>query len=140
MSWYFQNSIFISDFIKDNIGFVYQITDKQNGKKYIGKKLLVTTVKKPPLKGKIRKRILTVETDWKSYYGSNEEIKEIVKNEGPERFHREILVLCKSKSELAYREAEMQFKYEVLLRDDYYNNFIGCKINGNNLKDLKYDE
>ena len=35
--WYYEGKEFTSDMIGDNIGFVYIITNKQNGMKYVGK-------------------------------------------------------------------------------------------------------
>lgn len=110
------------------IGFVYQITCP-DGKKYIGKKLWQTKRKLPPLKGKTRKRIKIVETDWRSYYGSNDVIKQLVEEKGENEFKREILYLCRSKGELGYLEAKVQFDYEVLLKpEEYHNGIIQCKI------------
>ena len=39
-------------------GFVYLITNTVDGKKYIGKKQIEKKTKRPPLKGKKRKRII----------------------------------------------------------------------------------
>jgi hypothetical protein len=117
------------------IGFVYEITDASNGKKYIGKKLLVGKRKLPPLKGKSRKRTKIVESDWQSYYGSSEAVKALVE-ERKHDFIRRIIHLCKTKGELSYLEAKEQFDREVLLTDDYYNEFIGVKINSAHIKGL----
>ena len=38
--------------IEDHIGFVYEITDTENGMMYIGKKKFWSKVTRPPLKGK----------------------------------------------------------------------------------------
>lgn len=134
MTWYYNGEPFTSEMIGDNIGFVYCITDTRNGLKYLGKKGLVTKRKMPPLKGKKRRRIKIVETDWQSYYGSSETVKALVEEYGPDTFHREILHLCKSKGEMSYYEAKMQFETDCLLKpDEYYNEFIGCKINRRHL-------
>src|SRR5210317_701537 len=97
MTWYYNGEPFTSEMIEDNIGFVYCITDDRNGLKYIGKKGLISKRKMPPLKGKKRRRIKIIETDWQSYYGSSETVKALVEEYGRETFHREILRLCKSK-------------------------------------------
>ena len=132
-SWTYQGQPFTSDMIGDNIGFVYQITNLDNGKKYIGKKWFWSTKKLPPLKGKKRKRTVKKESDWQKYYGSSEEVKMLVEQLGAENFKREILRLCKTKGECTYFEAKYQFDFDVLLRDDYYNEFIGCKIHSKHL-------
>lgn len=133
--WLYENKEFTSEEIGDYIGFVYMVTDLSNGKKYIGKKLFVSTNRLPPLKGKTRKRVVKKESDWKKYYGSSEEIKLLV--EAGNSFKREILHLCKTRGEMSYMEAKLQFQYDVLLRDDFYNEFIGCKIHAKSVKGLK---
>ena len=133
MSWTYQGQPFTSDMIGDNIGFVYQITNLQNGKKYIGKKWFWSTKKLPPLKGKKRKRTVTKESDWIKYFGSSEEVRLLVEQHGEDNFQRDILRLCKTKGECTYYEAKLQFDFDVLLRDDYYNEFIGCKIHSKHL-------
>ena len=55
---------------EDCEAFVYLITNKKNGKKYVGKKLAKFKTTKPPLKGKKNKRRGTKESDWKTYWGS----------------------------------------------------------------------
>lgn len=117
------------------IGFVYEITDASNGKKYIGKKLLTSKKKLPPLKGKTRKRVKITQSDWEKYYGSSETVKTLVETRKSD-FNRKILYLCKTKGELSYMEAKEQFDREVLLSDDFYNEFIGVKIHSAHVKNL----
>ena len=135
--WYYKGEEFTSEMIEDYVGFVYLITDKSNDKKYVGKKLLTSKRKLPPLKGKTRRRTVVKETDWQKYYGSSEEVKLMVEEKGADNFYREIIYLCKSKGELGYLEAKYQFEHDVLLRDDYYNGIIQCKIHRNHVKSLK---
>ena len=125
--------------IDDNFGFVYEITDLDNGKKYIGKKWFWNTRKRPPLKGKTRKRIVKGESDWQDYFGASDEVKLLVEQSGRERFGREILHLCKNKGECTYFEAKIQFERDVLLSDEYYNEFIGCKIHSKHVSTLRDD-
>lgn len=135
--WFYNGEEFTSEMIGDYIGFVYVITDFSNNKKYVGKKLLVSKRKLPPLKGKTRKRSVIKETDWKTYYGSSDEVKMMVEQKGSENFRRDILHLCKTKGELSYLEAKEQFDRNVLLSDDYYNGIIQCKIHRSHVKSLK---
>lgn len=93
---------------------------------YIGKKLTKHRVNK-----KIR------ESDWRTYYGSSEQLLTDLKEMGDEVFNREILYLCKGKSVCSYVEMREQILRDVLLRDDYYNQFIGGKIHARNIKILK---
>jgi hypothetical protein len=120
----------------DWVGFVYLITDTSNDKMYVGKKNFWSTRKLPPLKGQKRRRTKKTESDWKDYYGSNEEVKMLVESDGGKRFKREILHLCATKGTMSYLEAKEQFDREVLLKDEYYNEFIGCKIHSKHVKNL----
>lgn len=136
--WLYEEKPFSSEDVDSNhIGFVYEITDKANGKKYIGKKKLISKRKKPPLKGQKRKRTVVTESDWNDYYGSSEELKALVIEFGADRFERRILRFCKTTAEMSYYEAKEQFDREVLLRpDEYYNAFIGLKVHRNHVKHL----
>ena len=131
MNWHYEGKEFVLDEHPDDIiGFVYIITNTQNNMKYIGKKLVRTTRKLPPLKGKKRRRTKIVETDWRDYYGSSDNVKQTLAESGPDIFTREILILCKSKGELSYLEAKEQFDRGVLLKpDEYYNDIIQLRIN-----------
>lgn len=135
--WYYRGKEFTSDDIGSHIGFVYIITDLSNNKKYIGKKKFQSKTRRPPLKGKTRKRTVIKESDWMDYYGSSEEVKSLVEEQGRENFHREILHLCNTLGEMSYLELDEQMKREVLLKDDYYNEFVGAKIHSNHVKNLK---
>lgn len=132
--WYFNNKKFESNDICNYIGYVYQIQDP-NGKKYIGKKKFFSTTKKSPLKGAKRKRTFVKESDWQNYYGSNEELKSLVVGREHE-YRRDILHLCNSLGEMSYVEAKIQFQYDVLLKDEFYNSFIGCKIHRKHVKNM----
>ena len=61
--WYYKGEEFTSEMIGEYIGFVYLITDKSNGMKYVGKKLLKSVRKLPPLKGYKRRRTVIKESD-----------------------------------------------------------------------------
>jgi len=137
--WLYNGEEFTSEMIGDYVGFVYIITDLTNGKKYVGKKTLQSKRKLPPLKGKTRRRTKIVESDWQTYYGSSDEVKQLVEDNGPESFKREILHLCKSKGEMSYLELKEQMDREVLLNDEYYNGIIQVKIHRNHVRSLKKD-
>jgi hypothetical protein len=127
--WIYENKVFTSEEISDNIGFVYEITDTENGMKYIGKKKFWSKVTRPPLKGKKNKRRSVKESDWKTYYSSSEKIKTLVEDTGGLRFERRIIRLCKSLGEMTYYEMKEQIIRDVLFKpDEYYNAFVGGKI------------
>lgn len=136
MTWYFEENEY-NETPDSYQGFVYRITELDSGKKYIGKKNFWKPKILPVTKTRKRKKRTIVESDWKKYYGSNAMVKELLETRGEIGFHREILHLCKTKGEMSYMEAKLQFKFDVLLSDDYYNEFIGCKIHSNHVSRLK---
>lgn len=109
------------------IGFVYLITNTVTNRKYIGKKNLFFS-KTKQVKGKKKK--YKAESDWKTYFGSNEELKNHVNIFGEDKFRREIIRFCKSKSEMNYYELREQMVNDVLLKEnEYYNSYVGTRIN-----------
>lgn len=135
--WTYNNKPFNSDMIEDYIGFVYEVYDTEAKMKYIGKKKFWSKVTKPPLKGKKNKRRSLKESDWKSYYGSSEEVKSLVENTGEWRFKRKIIRLCKTLGEMSYYEMKEQLDNDVLLKPKkYYNAFVGGKIHRKHLNHL----
>ena len=111
-------------------GFVYLITNKKTGQKYIGKKLAKFKTTKPPLKGKKNKRRGYKESDWKTYWGSSDRLNADVKALGEKNFTREILYLCRGRGEMSYIEAREQFDRRVLESDEYYNGIINVRVGG----------
>ena len=135
--WTYNNKPFDSDIIKDYVGFVYEVYDTQTEMKYIGKKKFWSRVTRPPLKGKKNKRRSLKESDWQSYYGSSEEVKQLVENTGEWRFKRKIIRLCKTAGEMSYYEMKEQIDNDVLLKpEEYYNAFVGGKIHRRHLGHL----
>ena len=88
MTWHKNNLIFepTEDELGKYVGFVYLITERDTGKKYIGKKFFWSKRRLPPLKGKSRKRTVVKESDWKDYYGSSEHLKTLVEQKGGEAY------------------------------------------------------
>ena len=132
----------IDDMPESTYGFIYLVTHLSTGKKYIGKKVIfferniligkreLTILKqerkaqgiggRTPLKKKVIK-----ESDWKSYYGSQKEIIDLVKQSKQEDFKREILQFVTSKKLLTYYECKYLFINEVLeTRNNYVNDNI----------------
>lgn len=133
--WLYEGREFMEDEINDYVGFVYRIKNLQSGRMYIGKKLFFSRLSKPPLKGKKRKRIIKKQSNWKEYYGSNEQLLEDVKSIGSDNFKREILRLCKTKGECNYYEAKLQFEFDVLKSMMYYNGHIDVRVHRTHLKE-----
>ena len=112
-------------------GFIYLITNTVSNKKYIGKKQMKSVKKLKPLKGKKNKRHFDVETDWKTYTSSSNDVNNDIEKIGKDKFTFEIIVFCNSKSSMAYKEAELQFQNRVLFTEDYYNGIINCRLGKN---------
>lgn len=134
-NWTYKGKEFIppnEEYLKEWQGFVYCITDP-SGKKYIGKKFFWRKKILPITKTRKKRKRVLVESDWKSYYGSNEELKSLV-SENAQGYKREILRLCKTKGECGYYELREQMLNDVLLKpDEYYNAFVGTKIHRNHV-------
>lgn len=130
MTWYYDDRYFTENDVPDDVvGFVYIIERIDNGRKYVGKKNLHRVVTRPPLKGKRRRRRSKKSSDWQDYYGSNDELLADVKNLGVDKFRREIVRLCRTKGEMSYHEARLQFDMGVLLSPErYYNSWIRVRV------------
>ena len=123
--WSYNNKPFSSADIGEYFGFVYLITNKSNGRRYIGRKYL-WQFRTP--KGKKRK--VKSESDWKNYYGSCPELKEDIDKLGRENFSRTILSLHKTKGKTNFEETRQLFNNNVLTEaldsgtPAYYNSNI----------------
>ena len=135
MQWIYNNEPVI-ELPNECVGFVYLITNTENGRMYVGKKLSrfkTTRYKMHTQKNgkKIRKKIRgAVASDWMDYYGSSDQLTRDIESLGRDRFRREILYYCKSKAELNYIEAREQFARKVLESAQYYNGHIRVRVHG----------
>ena len=104
----------ISQFPQNTYGFVY------NRKTKLGKKELAQyegmVGRKPSFK------MVTKESNWKKYYGSNKSLLELVKNDPPTNFRRDILILAPTKKLLTYQETKFLFVFRVLEEPEMYFN------------------
>ena len=138
MTWT-HNGAIVEVLPEDCIGFVYLITNTSSGRKYIGKKLAkfsktsYKVVKQKNGEKKKKKIKSKVESDWQTYYGSNDMLNEDVNNLGKDKFTREILFYCKSKAQCSYIEAREQFTHRVLESTDYYNGQISVRVHGSHI-------
>ena len=139
-NWIYQNQEVdtVSDFPDNTYGFVYSITHLPTRKRYIGKKILFFTrkvklTKKDLLeyKGVIGRRpsykLAIKESDWKTYWGSNKEMLELIKSEPAENWERQILESAPNKKLLTYYETKYQMVYQVLEKPDEFwtDNILG---------------
>ncbi len=124
----------IEDLPEGTFGFVYRTRYIPTDQCYIGKKQLIYNLKKklgkkekalwegkgrPPVYKRVEK-----ESDWKTYYGSHTEVKKLLKEEGEDKFIREILELAFEKKRLTYLENKYLFTLEVLENKRYFNDNI----------------
>jgi len=132
MTWYYQDKE-LNDTPDDYFGFVYLITNLNNGMKYVGKKLFHST-RRIKQKNTTRRKVVTKDSDWRDYYGSNKVLLEDISRMGDNiNVKREILHLCKTRGECSYKEAEEQFSRNVLMDDTYYNDWIIVKVHKKHL-------
>jgi hypothetical protein len=132
MSWFFLNTTdeFTEEHIGEAFGFVYMITHLKTGRKYIGKKFF-TKSKTKQVKGK--KKRSRVSSDWKTYWGSNKKLQEEVKENGVDQYIREILHLCKTRSECSYWENWEIFTRHALMLESYYNEWTSVRVRKDHL-------
>jgi hypothetical protein len=112
-------------------GYIYMTVHTKTGRTYIGKKAFQHTTNKklgkkelaelPVARGKkpTKKQVIK-ESDWKTYYGSANEIKLLPKDE----MKRYVIMLCKTKKQLTYCETKYLFQYNVLEDDRFINDNI----------------
>jgi len=142
-NWLYNNKEIkeIDDFGKNVFGFIYKITNKETGKFYIGKKTLSFVRNKKlgkketaalkeerknqSMRGAVpkKKKVIT-ESDWKDYFGSSKELTDEINKIGKDKYSREILQLSYNSKQNTYFEVLYQMKYDVLRRDDCFNNSI----------------
>ena len=141
MTWMYDEKLIhtIDDIGVGFIGFVYIITNKVDGRKYIGKKQLYstkTTYKTVTLKTglKKKKKIKSrVCSGWMSYYGSNTELQQDVEKHGVENFERKILRFCTTLGEMSYWETYEIFINHAVPSTKYYNTWVSVRVRSNHL-------
>lgn len=135
--WFYRNSPIDSIDFAEYPTFVYRITNLTSGKFYIGYKQTFF-VKTKQVKGKKKK--VKVESDWKTYWSSSEELQADVAALGEASFRREILYLCKSVSMASYLEMREQIDHRVLERPtETYNGIINARVSRMHLKNVLND-
>lgn len=112
--WMYNGRCFESDDIGDYFGFVYRITEKSTGRSYIGRKYFWSKRKPRTVSGNGSRRRVTVESDWKKYYGSCPELKDALKQSNRDGFSREILSLHTTAGRVNYEETRQLFLNNVL--------------------------
>ena len=129
----------ISDMPVNTYGFIYEVEHIPSGRRYLGKKVLyfernkrlgiralAALKEERKLKGiggrtPLKQKVVT-ESDWKTYYGSQKEILQLVKEGKTTDFSRKILKYVRDKKQLTYFECKYLFINEVLERSNKYIN------------------
>ena len=145
-TWLYESNpvVNIQGMPENTYGFIYEVTHIPTGRKYLGKKVLFFERNKrlgkralealreerkaKGIKGRtpLKQKVIT-ESDWKTYYGSQKEILDLVKEGKEGEFKREILQYVPSKKQLTYFECKYLFIREVL---ENRNNYINDNILG----------
>ena len=154
MSWTYKNKEIgdITQFPENTFGFVYIVTHKPSGKSYIGKKVLFHNKKQKigkrelaKLQGVVGRRpaykLVVKESDWKNYYGSQTEIKQILSEGRKDEFDRYILKMCPDKKSLTYFEVKYQMIYQVLEKpEEFFNDNILGKFYTRDLTNIEFED
>lgn len=127
--WTYRGAVF--DDAEEWDSFVYLITNTATGKRYIGKKTLVSR-KTKVVKGKKKKT--KIESTWRNYYGSSAALLSDIDTYGKESFTREILHLCGNRGTANYLEAKEIFVRCVLESDGWYNDWVAIKVSRSHVK------
>jgi hypothetical protein len=131
MTW-LHNESEVTEIPEGIVGFVYCITNTVDGRRYFGKKTFYFS-KTKTIKGK--KKRSKVESDWREYYGSSDELKKDVEKFGASCFKRVILYYCKNKGMMSYLELREQIDNRVLEKPAlFYNRQIHCRIHQTHVK------
>jgi hypothetical protein len=127
MSWLYKGKPLDEAIIqKEYIGFIYLITQKSTGKRYIGRKMLTAAATKT-VKGK--KKRTRKDSDWRDYWSSSPKIKAWIEEAGnTDDFTKEILTFCHSKGSLAASEEMALYTVGALESDLWLNDNIRSRI------------
>lgn len=132
--WLYEGAEFDGE-TEDYYGFIYEIENLINGRKYIGRKFFTKAGYKQ-VKGKRKK--IRKESDWEDYFGSSNILKEDVEQLGAENFKRTILRFCKTRGECNYWEAKIILEKDAILDKNYYNESIQCRVHSSHVKHLTF--
>lgn len=147
-TWTYQGRVItsISDMPEDTYGFIYEVTYKPTGVKYIGKKVLYFERNKrlgkkalnalreeraeKGLRGRVPiKQKIVSESDWVDYFGSQKEILTLSKEDNAgENWEKRILQFVPNKKLLTYYETKFLFKCGIL--EDKHSAHINDNILG----------
>ncbi len=129
MNWIYNEEVF-NTAPEGMKGFVY-IVYLEDGRFYIGKKNFYQIRKRKfgkremaKIKDKRRKNyeMVTKESNWRDYTGSNKDLNKLIKNGS--KYAKKILAFAETSQALTYLETKYQFLYQVLEDDNSFNSNI----------------
>lgn len=91
-------------------------------------KILKAAEKKRHYSKKRLTRKVPIETKWREYYGSSEQLKIDVAEFGKDNFKREIIWLCTGKWFLSFLELKEQMIANAIFRHDFYNGILNIRL------------
>jgi hypothetical protein len=126
MSWWYKGEILQDHMIPDKtVGFIYLLTYTTTGQRYLGRKLLTKAHRRQKNKKIIRTR---VESDWREYWSSSPDVKQLIEEVGTDKFVREILVFALNKSHLMYLEEKFLYCVSAMESEHWLNSNIRAKV------------
>jgi Putative endonuclease segE, GIY-YIG domain len=131
MTWYYKGNELTDEMIPAKAaGFIYIITHSPTSRRYIGRKLLTKAHRRQKNNKIIRTR---VESDWREYWSSSPEVKQLVEQEGTDNFVREILMFADTKGQLNYLEEKFLYCVGALESEHWLNSNIRSKMYKRNI-------
>ncbi len=122
------NGIEVKEVPEGMQSFVYYLELEFEGTtyKYIGKKNFFST-RRTKVPDKVRRKVITKESDWRLYCSSSYSVKALLKD-GAIITKRDIWYICETLTCATYMETKSHFDHNVLCSEEYLNKAIACKI------------
>lgn len=135
INWFFQGKEIksILDCEPNTLGFIYEITNLSNNKRYLGRK----TIKKPNYTSGVNKGKSKGNYVFTTYCGSSKSLLEDIKN--GDKYRKEIIRWCYSKAELTYYESQAIYCSNSLIDESYYNFWCKSTVYSKHLVSAKKD-
>ncbi len=135
VNWTFQGKEVkgIEDCEPNALGFIYEITNLTNNKRYLGRK----TIMKPKYTSGANKGKSKGIYPFTAYCGSSKSLLEDIKK--GDLYKKEIIRWCYTKAELTYYESQAIYCSDSLIREDFYNFWCKATVYSKHLNAAKKD-
>lgn len=131
MTWLYKGNELLDEMIPTKaVGFIYVLHYLPTKQKYIGRKLLTKAHRRQKNKKVIRSR---VESDWREYWSSSPDVKQLVEEVGQDKFVREILMFAETKGQLNYLEERLLYTVGAMEDAYWLNSNIRSKMYKRNI-------